>query len=180
LNEARDRDVAELVQAKANLDALDAKHGGKATKDERKQLTAEVARLEQQIAATKRDIQTIEKWSPAASELTGVTDRMTAARDARVSIRKNRTALAADVERLERAAREEFVPRQTPRLPAVTLPDIATAPTVPTEALPELGELFEHQGERYLAVRTWEQATRATRGASRLRAKLVAFPDSIK
>ncbi len=176
LNEERERAMSELAKVKTNLDALD----GKASKEERKPFTAEITRLEQQLATTKREIQALDKWIPPAVEVEETSSRVERAREARNALRKTRSSLASEIEPLERLASEPFVPRQTPRLPAVTLPDIATAPTVPTEALPELGELFEHQGERFLAVRTWEQVTRATRVASRLRANLVAFPDSIK
>ncbi len=45
---------------------------------------------------------------------------------------------------------------------------------LPGEPLPEVGELLEHGERRYLAVRTWEEASRAKDEADRLGAKLVA------
>lgn len=180
LTEDREHKASELAKAKAELKELDTQHQGKAPKDERKALTSEIARIESVLAVLKRDLEGVEKWNPPSTELTGATGQMKDARDAKEAVRKTRVSLASDVERLERLAREEFVYREGARLPAVTLPDIAVAPTLPAEAPPEIGELFECQGERFLAIRTWEQATRATRVASRLNAKLVAFPDSTK
>ncbi|HRI71956.1 MAG TPA: hypothetical protein PK156_47310, partial [Polyangium sp.] len=176
LNEDRERAVSELTTAKTNLEAL----GSKASKDEKKPITTEIARLEKHLATTKQELQNIDKWLPPVSETEETTGRVEQARNTQKSLRKTRSSLESEIDDLERTAREEFVPRQTPRLPTVALPDIAAAPTVPAEAPPELGELFELQNDRFLAVRTWEQVARANPVASRLRAKLVAFPDSIK
>lgn len=176
LNEEREQAVSELATVKTNLEAL----GEKASKEERKPFTAKITRLEQQLATTKRDIQALDKWSPPAAEIEETSNRLEKAREARNALRKTRSSLTSEIDSLERLASEPFVPRQTPRLPAVSLPDIAVAPLIPAEAPPELGELFELHDERFLAVRTWEQVARANRVASRLGAKLVAFPDSIK
>ena len=54
--------------------------------------------------------------------------------------------------------------------------EVARKPVaIPDEPPPELGELLEHAGRRYLAVRTWEQASRAKADADRLGAVLVAL-----
>ncbi|HLL53629.1 MAG TPA: hypothetical protein VK447_08795, partial [Myxococcaceae bacterium] len=47
-------------------------------------------------------------------------------------------------------------------------------PEVPDEPLPAVGELLEHGGQRYLAVKTWEQAALAASDAGRLGATVVA------
>lgn len=176
LNEERERAVSELAKVKTNLEAM----GEKATKEDKKPFTTEITRLEQLLATMKRDIQAIEKWTPPAAETEETSSRLEKAREFRNALRKTRVALSKEIEQLEHVESEPFVPRQGPRLPAVTLPDIASAPMVPTEAPPEFGDLFELQGERFLAVRNWEQVARANRIALRLNAKLVAFPDSTK
>ncbi len=134
-------------------------------REQREAWQARVQQAEKDVVAKRKAFAELEGKESAADA---------AVRDAETM------SLTKDIERLERTAREEFVPKPGTRLPAVTLPDIAPAPTVPTEGLPEIGELFEYQDARFLAVSTWEQAARATRVASRLSAKLVAFPDSTK
>ena len=180
LAEARDRDDRALAGARAQLKELDAKHRGNAPKDERKGFTSEIGRLEQQVAAAKRDLAAMDKWAPSPAELADHNAALRRAREAKESIRKVRAPLTAEIAKLDRAAKEEFQFRAGVRLSAVSIPDLGAAPTVPAEAPPEIGELFEHQGQRYLAVRTWEQVQRAPRVAARLRASMVAFPPSSK
>jgi hypothetical protein len=48
------------------------------------------------------------------------------------------------------------------------------ASNVPDEALPEVGSLRSHKGQRYLVLQTWEQLTIGEQNAVRLAAKLVA------
>ncbi len=180
LTEARALDETALAQTRAQLKALDTQHRGKAPKDERKPLTAEISRLEPLLATSQRDIAAIDTWRPATSELTAVNARLKAAREGQGALRKPRATLTSELERLERATKEDFAYRPAVRLPIANLPEVASAPTIPGEAPPELGELFEHQDQRFLAVRTWEQWPRAIRVAERLRAALVAFPDANK
>lgn len=180
LTEARDREATALAETRAQLKALDTRHRGKAPKDERKPLTAEIVRIEPLVAAAQRDITAIDTWRPATSDLAAANARMKAARDGQAALRKPRATLTSELERLERATKEEFAYRPAARLPTASLPEVAPAPTIPDEAPPELGELFEHQGQRFLAVKTWEMWARATRVAERLRAELVAFPDASK
>ena len=49
----------------------------------------------------------------------------------------------------------------------------ATSP-VPGEALPEVGALRSHKGQRYLVIESWDQLSEGERAAERLRARLVA------
>lgn len=58
-----------------------------------------------------------------------------------------------------------FVPSASGRGPSIHVPD---------EALPEVGSLRTHKGQRYLVIQTWEQLTPGESIASRLAAKLVA------
>lgn len=180
LTEASDQEGTALAETQAQLKALDTRHRGKAPKDERKPLTAQIARLEPLLAASRRDIAAIDTWRPATSELTAVNSRLKAAREGHAALRKPRATLMSELERIERATKEDFAYRPAARLPTTSLPEVAPAPTIPAEAPPELGELFEHQDQRFLAVRTWEQWPRASRVAERLRAELVAFPDASK
>lgn len=57
-----------------------------------------------------------------------------------------------------------FVPSSTAR-PAHNFPD---------EALPEVGSLRSHKGQRYLVIETWEALDAGERAAARLKATLVA------
>ena len=180
LTEARDRDEAALAEARSRLKDLDTQHRGNAPKEDRKPLTTRISELEPAVAAAKRNLAGMDKWSAPPSETLSETQRIQQARELRNARSRARAALTPTVEKLAREAAEAFAFRPPTRLPAAGIPDIAVAPPVPTEALPELGELFEHQGQRFLAVRTWEQVTRASQIAARLRAELVAFPDSIR
>lgn len=180
LHEARDAGERLLAEVREQLRELDAKHRGKAPKDERKVVNTEIGRREQQVVAATRALAELDKWKPSPAELADETAALKKAREAIASVRKLRAPLASELARLERATNEAFQFRPGARLPASSPPDIGKAPPVPSEAPPEIGELFELQGERFLAVRTWEQHQRAGRVAARLRASLVAFPPSTK
>ncbi len=179
LTRSHDLDAAALVEARFKLNALDAAQSGPAPKDLRWPVTQEIQRLEGAIAASRRDLASLSAWVPSPGELAGPLAVQKKAREGREAIRKARAPLQAALPQLERAATEAFLFRPGARLSAATLPEIGLAPPIPNEAPPELGELFEHQGQRFLAVRTWEQVPRAARVAQRLHAELVAFPDSI-
>lgn len=58
-----------------------------------------------------------------------------------------------------------FVPTASSARPAFNVPD---------EALPEVGSLWSHRGQRYLVIQMWEQLAAGEQTASRLAAKLVA------
>jgi hypothetical protein len=58
-----------------------------------------------------------------------------------------------------------FVPKASSARPTANVPD---------EALPEVGSLRSHKGQRYLVIQTWEQLAAGEQTASRLAAKLVA------
>lgn len=178
--EERDQAEARLSELRALLQTLDTTHNGNAPKEERKPLTTEIARLEQQLAAGKRALAAMDKWSPPMTDLVVESAALSKARAERDALRKARAPLMPEIARLERAAKEEFLFRSGARLAATSPLEVGGAPQVPDEAPPDLGELFEHQGRRYLAVRTWEQVRRAERVAGRLRAELVAFPLSTK
>lgn len=180
LTRARDQDTSALAGARAKVSELDAAQSGPAPKELRRPLTQEIQRLEGTIAASKKELSALGGWAPAPSELAAGNAAQKKARDEKEAIRKARIPIQAAIPQLERTAAEAFVFRAGARIPPAVPPEIGVAPPVPSEPPPELGELFEHQGQRFLAVKTWEQVPRAARVAARLRAELVAFPDSTK
>ncbi|MCU0657354.1 MAG: hypothetical protein MUF64_19470 [Polyangiaceae bacterium] len=58
-----------------------------------------------------------------------------------------------------------FVPSTSSARPVASVPD---------EALPEVGALRSHKGQRYLVIQTWDQVAAGEQTAARLNAKLVA------
>ncbi len=94
------------------------------------------------------------------------------------------TRLLAEVTTLERQAAEgfDFRPPTAPTGPPARtggrfVPSASTArpvANVPDEALPEVGSLRTHKGQRYLVIQTWEQLAAGEQTAARLAAKLTA------
>lgn len=64
---------------------------------------------------------------------------------------------------------KRFVPTGTPS---------RSSSDVPEDALPEVGSLRTHEGQRYLVIDTWEQLDAGEQAAARLSAKLVAPEDA--
>jgi hypothetical protein len=134
-----------------------------------------------------------------AEELRGIEEAMKAAdKEARKDLTANQRKLSDDLQRankdvsrlrgeiaaLEQQATERFdfrapqpppgragqpggrfVPSTSSARPAVQVPD---------EALPEVGSLRNHRGQRYLVIQSWEQLASGEQTASRLAARLVA------
>lgn len=173
-------DERQLDKLRAELAELDSQHGGAAPKEKRKPFNVEIERVNQQIATAKRDLAAPDRWVPPASSTAGESVAVRTAKDAREAARKARSSAADGLPALEQAAREAFAFRKGPSQPQASAPDIGAAPSIPKEAPPELGELFEYQSQRYLAVKTWEQFAKAGRVALRLNAELVAFPNPTK
>ena len=82
-------------------------------------------------------------------------------------------SLKAEGRKLETAANERPVQRPA-RIPPPPLPEGGPAPPIPGEVVPEIGDLVEHNGRRYLAVSFWEQVQAAIPVAQRVDAELVA------
>ncbi|MCK6475936.1 MAG: hypothetical protein L6Q35_03785 [Phycisphaerales bacterium] len=101
---------------------------------------------------------------------------------------KEVTRLRGEITSLEQQAAEEFelrppsAPLGRPAQPGGRFvpPASTTRPTanVPDEALPELGTLRSHKGQRYLVIQAWDQLTAGEQTAARLNAKLVA-PENV-
>lgn len=149
-------------------------------KQHRKALARSVSDLEQKLARIKRDLDTLASWSPIPTELAAEREVVNQARTGWTAAREAVKAGEAEVARLETLANEEFGFTAPPRLPGPVVPQDAAAPAVPDEEPPELGRLFESQGKRFLAIKTWEQVPLAMPVARRLRAEIVCLPDNNK
>jgi len=174
LTEERDRVSAELDQARRERDAQSA-----APTHLRKEAARKVADVKQRLTRLKRELDSLSTWSPA-SELAKERAAVSRSRKARDEARDAAKVVSSEIRRLEQLANEQFDFKAPPRLPAPAAPQEVAPPPVPDEAPPELGELFEHHGKRYLAVKTWEQVPRAIPVARRLKSELVALTDHNK
>jgi hypothetical protein len=97
---------------------------------------------------------------------------------------KEVTRLRGEITSLEQQAAERFefrpppAPTGRPAQPGGRFVPSASsarpASNVPDEALPEVGSLRSHKGQRYLVLQTWEQLATGEQTAARLAAKLVA------
>jgi chromosome segregation ATPase len=174
LTEERDRVLAELGQARRERDAQSG-----ASKHLRKEAARKVYDLEQHVKRLNRELDSLSTWSPPESELAAERAEVSRLREARERARDEAKAVSSVIRRLEQLASEPFA-FAPPRLPAPAAPQEVAPPPVPGEAPPELGELFEHRGKRFLAVKTWEQVPRAIPVARRLNAKLVCLTDHDK
>ena len=169
LIEDRDRVAAELELARAEHEAL--KDG---SKPQRKEAARKRNDLEQRLARANRDLDRLTAWSPQAPALAQERDAMDRASSSRAAARVATSKVESEIRRVQVIAGESFAFTPPPRREGPQLPQDTEPPAVPSEALPELGELFEHQGQRYLAVKTWEQVRQAIPVAGRLKATLVS------
>ena len=97
---------------------------------------------------------------------------------------KEVTRLRGEISALEQQAadRFEFLPPPTPTGRSAqpggrfipTASNVRPATNVPDEALPEVGSLRSHKGQRYLVIQTWDQLAAGEQSASRLAARLCA------
>lgn len=134
-----------------------------------------------------------------AEELRGIEEALKSAdKDAKKDLTANQRKLSDDLDRankevtrlrgeiaaLEQQAAERFefrpppAPTGRPAQPGGRFVPLASstrpASNVPDEALPEVGSLQSHKGQRYLVLQTWEQLAVGEQTAARLSAKLVA------
>lgn len=143
-----------------------------AEKAPRKQAERRAADIEGRLAKVARDLDSLAAWKPDAPAERGAVSRARAAQD---SARQASRSVIEEIRAAEAIRDESFVFAPPTRPGQPDFPPDTPPPAVPAEAPPELGELFEDAGRRYLAVKTWEQVPRAERVARRLRAELVAF-----
>jgi hypothetical protein len=172
--ERRNRLAAQRETLRAELDAARTALND-APRDQRKAPSQQVQELERRLAQVDREIAAAASWTPEPRDTAGEQARLQQARAAREAARRTATTLAKESRALEQRASEPFTFKTPKHLAPPPFPDLDSAPALPVEAPPELGELFEHQKGRYLAVRTWEQVERAFPVAARLGAELVTF-----
>ena len=164
---------AKLEEAQTHQKSLKREHKGQRSKAARKEANKRVSEAKQMVARNKQDREKIANWLPPAEELGEADTHLTEAKKAISDLQADATRLSKAIENLNRVASEEFHFEEPPRLSAPSTSEVHSHPPIPSEAPPEIGELYEHRGERFLAIRTWEQLKPATPVAERLRAKLV-------
>ena len=166
---------AALDEARSSRKALEQAHRGKPPKAARKEANRKVGQAQAAVDRNKADRESVESWSPPPAELGSLSDELTEARKVVEKLRSDAKRLTTEIAVHERSASEEFLFDKPARLAEPATSKVGAFPPVPTEALPEIGELLEHRGERFLAIRTWEQLRRAEPVAKRLRAELVVL-----
>ncbi len=165
-----------LTGIRERIRALAAEAKGGQAGGERKDLGRQQQETEQALARNRRDREGIDRWSPATADISTVAEQVSAAARRVAEVRRETSALNAAVRAAEAAANTELRFEPPPRAATPQRATAAPPPMIPSEAPPELGELFEHQNRRYLTIRTWEQVRPATPVAKRLNAELVAAP----
>ena len=165
---------AKLEEAHALQKSLKREHKGQRSKAPRKEASKRVSEAKQAVARNKKDRESLSDWSPPTSELGEVSTRLTEAEKAIADLQAEAAHLSKEIENLNRVASEEFRFDRPQRLPALSTGELSSHPPIPSEAPPELGELYEYRGKRFLAISTWEQLKPAKPVAERLHAKLVA------
>lgn len=165
---------AEIERLRNELKELDGQQKGPAPDAIRKPLVKERDLQQQNLAAAIKGLEGLKGWQPPSGDIASETNAQREARNQRDRARSEVSTLQAAHKRSELEANEEFAFRKGNRLPAGKTTVIAAAPAVPNEEMPEIGDLFEFQGKRYLAIKTWEQVPKAQPVANRLNAKLVA------
>lgn len=164
---------AKLEEARTHQKSLKREHKGQRSKAPRKEANKRVSEAEQMVARNKQDRENIANWLPPAAELGEADTHLTEAKKAISDLQADAARLSKDIENFNRVASEEFHFDEPPRLSAPSTSEVHSHPPIPSEEPPEIGELYEYHGERFLAIRTWEQLKPAKPVAERLRAKLV-------
>jgi hypothetical protein len=120
-----------------------------ASKEARKDLTANQRKLSDDVQLANKEV------SRLRAEITALEQQAADAFEYRpLPVQKNRSSQSGG----------RFVPSASSSGPSAHVPD---------EALPEVGSLRTHKGQRYLVIQTWEQLSSGESIASRLSAKLV-------
>ena len=171
---------AKLEEAHTHQKSLKKEHKGQRSKAPRKEANKRVRDAEQAVARNKQDRESIADWSPPASELGEASVLLNKAKKEISTLRSQADSLSKESKKYNRAASEEFRFEKPPRLSVPSTSKVGSHPPIPPEAPPEIGDLYEHRGERFLAIRTWEQLRPAEPVAKRLHAKLVAVANSSK
>lgn len=166
----------ELEQVEEERTQLKEQHKGSPPKAAHGPLQRRKEQLERELADNRKELAAVATWTPAKGVLGAFSDAVTAAREATRDVERRLRALQGEASAHESVLGEPYRFVQPSRQSLVPLVPLVSHPAVPGEALPELGELFESQNRRYLAIATWEQLKRAAPVAQRLKATLVARP----
>ncbi len=177
---AHDHTTAEFAETRQALELLKAKHGDRPPKQERQPLTRKQQELEKKAAQHRHDLEAVGRWSPPQALLADVEAELQRARQAVEEATRATRGLRDRCRNHEAEHAETFRFLPPPRLQPPPAVESNAAPPVPTEAPPELGELRELKGQRYLGVSTWEQVPLAAPIAQRLNAALVVLPPGKK
>ena len=161
---------AELEAARSHRKSREVR----SSRSARKEADRRVRDTEKKIARNKRDHESVADWSPSKEELGDVHMRFAEAEEKVSSLQAEAGSLSEEIGEHDRAASEEFRFEKPNRLPASPpANEVNPPPAMPEEELPELGDLYEHRGVRFLTIRTWEQLEPAKPVAARLAAELV-------
>ena len=171
----RDALAVELTAVEGELAALKS-----APKEEKKAAARKVHDAREKLNRANRALDGITSWTPPPDQLVDERAAVERSRNARESLRTEEDALRKKIQSAEKQANAEFHFQPPPRSAASAVPAASAPPSIPDEAPPELGELYELDGARFLAVKTWEQVPRALPVAKRLAAKLVSTGDESK
>ena len=180
LEEKRVELEAELEQVRQDQKSLKAGSKSRSSKSAQKKASRRVQDVERAVASNKQDRESIADWSPPASETSAESTRLNEAKKVVSNLRPQAANFAEESKQFELAVSEKFRFKKPPRLATPSTSDVGSHPPIPSEAPPEIGELYEHGGERFLAIRTWEQLGPAQSVASRLRAELVVATNPSK
>lgn len=166
----------DLEQVREEQVRLKQQHNGNPPKELRRPLQQRVEKLQQELAGNRRETANLANWRPEQGALSPFEEAIQRAREAVQQIARRQLSAHDEARGHESAAAEDYRFQPPPRLASPQLVSVAQRPAAPNEAPPELGELFEHQNRRFLAVASWEQVKLAAPVAQRLRAELVAQP----
>lgn len=171
---------AELEQVRQDQKSLKAGSKSRSSKSAQKKASRRVQDVERAVASNKQDRESIADWSPPASETSAESTRLNKAKKVVSNLRSQAANFAEESKQFDLAVSEKFRFKKPPRLATPSTGDVGSHPPIPSEAPPERGELYEHGGGRFLAIRTWEQLGPAQSVARRLRAELVVATNPSK
>ncbi len=192
---------------KLQVDLEEAERQAREDEEREKQEAAWQSRAERakrELPVRKTALSDAEGRRPVISaELSAIQESLkTAAKNERKNLSASRRKLSDDFTRLNKeigrlraevADREQRIAEpfefRAPSTPAARsaqrkarfVPSASTTrsgPAVPNEALPKVGALQKHSGQRYLAIHTWEELSAGEQAAVRLSAKLVGPEDA--
>ena len=180
LEEKRIELEAKLEEVSQHQKSLKAGSKSRSSKSAQKKANRRVQDVERAVASNKQDRESIADWSPPASEISAESTRLDEAKKVVSNLRSQAANFAEESKQFDLAVSEKFRFKKPPRLATPSTSEVGSHPPIPSEAPPEIGELYEHGEKRFLAIRTWEQLRPAQSVARRLHAKLVVATNTSK